>query len=416
MSKRQNIAVVGAGIVGVSTAEWLRRDGHQVTLIDRNDPGAAAQTSYGNAGILAATSIVPVPVPGLLAKVPKMLFDPLGPLHLKWSYLPRLLPWLIPFLRQATHKDVEKTAAALTTILGDAVEQHKALAKGTGADRFITDGIYAFLYRSKAGCDADNWAHDLRRQHGARIEFRDLARLREEDPHLGDQYTHAACYMDHGWISDPGAYVAALFGHYRAEGGAFRQGEVDDIRPTDDGAEITLAGETLGFDQVVLAGGAWSGRLATALGHKAGLETERGYHLVLKTPNHAPPFPYMLADGKFVATPMEAGLRCAGQVEFGGLDAGPSEAPFNVVKTRIRQLYPNLEWAGEERWLGHRPSTIDSVPFIGPSPKAPQIHFAFGAQHVGLTSGPKTGRLIADVIGGRTPNIDMAPFRVGRFD
>ncbi len=416
MSAPQNIAVVGAGIVGVSTAEWLRRDGHDVTLIDRNDPGQPAQTSYGNAGILAATSIIPVPVPGLLAKIPRMLFDPLGPLHLKWGYLTRLLPWLIPFLRRATREDVEKTAAALTNILGDAVEQHKALATGTGAERFITDGIYAFLYRSKEGCDGDAWAHELRQKHGARIEFRDLARLREEDPHLGDRYTYAACYMDHGWISNPGDYVAALFAHYRTEGGTFRQGEVADIRPCETGAEIALGGEILSFEQVVLSGGAWSGRLVKALGHNPGLETERGYHLVLKTPNHTPPFPYMLSDGKFVATPMEAGLRCAGQVEFGGLDAGPSEAPFKIVKTRIKDLYPNLEWAGEDRWLGHRPSTVDSVPFIGPSPTAPQIHFAFGAQHVGLTSGPKTGRLIADLIAGRTPNINMAPFRVGRFD
>ena len=138
--------------------------------------------------------------------------------------------------------------------------------------------------------------------------------------------------------------------------------------------------------------------------------------MVLKSANRRPPFPYMLADAKFVVTPMEAGIRCAGQVEFGGLTAAPSTAPYRVVETRMRQLYPGIEWETEERWMGHRPSTVDSVPFIGPSPKAPAIHFAFGAQHVGLTSGPKTGRLIADLIAHRTPNIDMTPFRVGRFD
>ena len=138
--------------------------------------------------------------------------------------------------------------------------------------------------------------------------------------------------------------------------------------------------------------------------------------MLFRSPSRKPPFPYMLSDSKFVVTPMTPGLRCAGQLELGGLTAGPSEAPFRVVQTRIRELYPDLEWDGEDRWLGHRPSTIDSVPFIGPSPKAPRVHFAFGAQHIGLTTGPKTGRLIADQIAGRTPNIDMAPFRVGRFD
>lgn len=412
----QRVAVIGAGIVGVSSAEWLRRSGQKVTLVDRNDPGVPAQTSYGNAGILAATSIVPVPVPGLLAKVPKMLLDPLGPLHLKWSYLPKLLPWLVPFLRRATRKDVEETANALALILSDTVDQHKALAAGTPAERFIEDGIYAFLYTSRAACEADHWTQGIREAHGARITFRDRAELLDEDPHLGPRYNYAACHLEHGWIKDPGRYVAALAEHFRREGGAFLQGDVDDIRPTATGAEIHVAGEAISFDQVVLAGGAWSGRLARKLGHNPMLESERGYHLLLEQPNRFPPFPYMLSDAKFVATPMDRGLRCAGQVEFGGLEAPPSDQPFEIVKTRMRQLYPDLTWASEETWMGHRPSTVDSLPFIGPSPNAPQIHFAFGAQHIGLTSGPKTGRLIADMISKRRPNIDMTPFRVGRFD
>lgn len=412
----QQIGVIGAGIVGVSTAEWLRRDGHKVTLIDRNDPGVPAQTSYGNAGILAASSIVPVPVPGLLAKVPKMLMDPLGPLHLKWSYLPNLIPWLVPFLRRATKKDVEKTAEALAIILTDTVDQHKALAAGTSAEGFIQDGIYAFLYKSREACEADHWTHGIRKQHGAQIEFRDRNRLLEEDPHLGQHYNYAACHLDHGWIKDPGQYVAALSNHFRSQGGAFLLGEVDDIRPTELGAKIDVAGQSLSFDQIVLAGGAWSGKLARKLGHNPMLETERGYHLILQRPNRVPPFPYMLTDAKFVATPMERGLRCAGQVEFGGLEAGPSSQPFEIVKTRMQQLYPDLEWQSEETWMGHRPSTVDSLPFIGPSPKARQVHFAFGAQHIGLTSGPKTGRLIADMIGNRPSNVDLSAFEVGRFD
>ena len=410
------IAVIGAGIVGVSTAEWLRRDGHDVTLIDRNDPGQPTQTSYGNAGILAASSYIPVPVPGLLRKVPKMLLDPMGPLHLKWRYLPRLLPWLVPFLKRANQHDMEETVRALATIVTDTVEQHRALASGTPAEAFIRPGIYAFLYRSRAACEADDLGHAIRQENGAKIEFRDHARLSQEDPHLTGAYSYAACHLDHGWVTDPGGYTAALFGHFRSQGGGFHQGEVGDISPKGEGVSVVVEGETLGFDRAVLAGGAWSSKLAKNLGHNPGLETERGYHMVLKNPSHVPPFPYMISDAKFVATPMDGGLRCAGQVEFGGLEAGPSEAPFRIVQTRIRELYPNLTWEGEERWLGHRPPTIDSVPFIGPSPKAPQIHFAFGAQHIGLTTGPKTGRLIADMIGGRTPNIDMTPFRVGRFD
>ena len=182
------VGVVGGGIVGLSTAEWLRRDGHEVTLIDRNDPGTPAQTSYGNAGILAASSYIPVPVPGLLKKVPGMLFGRDGPLHLKWGYLPRLLPWLVPFLRRATREDVLKTVEALGAIVGDSVEQHRQLVRGTPAERFIVPGIYAFLYTSRAACDSDAFGHEIRQQAGVKIEFRDRARLVEEDPHLCERY------------------------------------------------------------------------------------------------------------------------------------------------------------------------------------------------------------------------------------
>ncbi len=213
------IAVIGAGIVGVSTAEWLRRDGHEVTLIDRIEPGQPEQTSYGNAGILASSGIVQVAVPGLPAKAPKMLFDPLGPLHLRWSYLPRLMPWLVPFLRRANKAEVERTAQALANLLGDSVDQHKALARGTPAERYIADGIYAHLYRSRAEFEADAWYHQLRLAHGFRMEERDRARLLQDDPHLGPHYNLAACWLDHGWITDPGAYVAALAEHFRRNGG-----------------------------------------------------------------------------------------------------------------------------------------------------------------------------------------------------
>lgn len=410
------IAVVGAGIVGVSSAEWLRRDGHDVTLIDRNDPGQPEQTSYGNAGVFAGCGIIPVPVPGLLKKAPGMLFDRMGPLHLKWSYLPRLLPWLIPFLKRANRRDLEKTARGLVDVVGDTTVQHLALAKGTPAEAFIRQGPYTFLYNSMDALKGDALGHGIREAHGFTHEVWDRRRLEDEDPNLGPKYQAAAAFPGNGWVTSPGDYVAVLFGYFRKNYGAFVQGEVDDIRHTTDGAEIVIGSEVTAYDRVVLAGGVWSTKLAKRLGHDTAMESERGYHLVFEGANHRPPCPFMIADAKFVMTPMEAGLRCAGQVEFGGLDAGPSEAPYRLVKAKIHDIYPTLEWEGEARWMGHRPSTVDSLPFIGPSPKAPNIHFAFGAQHIGLTSGPKTGRLIADLIGGRRPNIDLAPFAVGRFD
>jgi len=416
MSVALKVAVVGAGIVGVSTAEWLRRDGHAVTILDRIDPGTPDQASYGNAGLLARTAVVPVSVPGLLKHVPSMLLDPDGPLFLRWSYLPRLIPWLVPFLRNGRESRVREIAAALDTILGDSVDQHRALAAGTAAERYIETGEYAYLYRNRAGFEKDAWGFSIRREHGAEWEEWDRAALLERDPHLGESIGFAAALKDHGWIRDPGAYLLALLDAFRTGGGTFRKGEVTDISPGDQGGTVTVSGETLPFDRIVIASGVWSRRMAERLGHTVSLEAERGYHLVLEQPSVKPPIPYMLADAKFAVTPMDAGIRCAGLVEFGGVDAPPTPGRTKFFERRIRHLYPALEWSGTQTWMGRRPSTPDSLPLIGESTRARHVWFAFGAQHVGLTSGPKTGRLIADMIGGRTPNIDMTPFATGRFD
>ncbi len=410
------IAVIGAGIVGVSTALWLARDGHEVTVFDRVDPGDPAQASYGNAGLLARSMIVQVPTPGLLRAVPKMLFGTDGPLFLKWRYLPRLMPWLVPFLRTGDEASVRRTAAALSDLLFDAVDQHRAIARGTAAEPFIATGEYTFLYRNRAAYLAEALDFDIRREHGFTWDELDRAALLERDPALGPEAGYGATMHDHGWITDPAAYVAALFDACRALGAAFIRAEVDAIRPDGQGAQITYNGEEHHFDQAVIASGAWSRKLAESLGHRIPLETERGYHVMLQNPSHRPPQPYLIGAAKFGITPMAQGLRCAGLVEFGGLDALPSTAPTDLFRRTIRRLYPGIEWQDETIWMGHRPSTIDSLPMIGQSARAKGIHFAFGAQHIGMTSGPKTGRLIADHIAGKTPNIDMTPFKSDRFD
>lgn len=411
------IIVAGGGITGVSAAEWLRRDGHDVTLIDRIAPGDSGQASYGNAGILSRCAVVPVPVPGLWKKAPGMLLDPDGPLFLRWSYLPRLLPWLIPFLRNGRREHVEAIAGALASLIGDTVEQHQSLARGTPAERWITTGDYSYLYPDRAAFQGDAFGFALRKAHGFGWEERDRDSLLEIDPDIGPDYAFAATFKDCGWITDPGRYVADLAAWFEGQGGRLRKAEISEILPLDGGrAAVVADGERIEADRVVLAAGAWSARLARALGHEPALETERGYHVRLRGPSIRPPHPYMLADAKCAVTPMEAGLRCAGLAEFGGLDAPASKAPIELLKRRVRRLYPALTWEAEDSWLGHRPSTIDSLPLIGPSPRAPGVVFAFGGQHLGLTMGPKTGRLVADLIGGRNPNIDMTPYKVGRFD
>lgn len=416
MASPLRIAVVGAGIVGVSSAEWLRRDGHEVTLIDRIDPGDPNQTSYGNAGLLARTAIVPVSTPGFMRHVPKMLLDKDGPLFLRWSYLPKLLPWLVPFIRNGREDRVREIAGSLDYILGDSVDQHFALARGTSAEKYLTTGDYAYIYKNRDSFAKDAFGFALRKEYGAQWEELDRKELHDFDPNLNDNSGFAAVLKDHGWLSNPGGYVAALASAFKEGGGRFLKGEVDAISPQETRPNLSINGETRQFDRIVIASGVWSRKMAEQLGHKVPMEAERGYHMVLKNPAFKPAIPYMLAEAKFVLTPMDSGLRCAGLVEFGGIDAPASAAPYGVFERKLRSVYPSLTWDGVEKWMGRRPSTPDSLPMIGESTRAKGIFFAFGAQHIGLTSGPKTGRIIADLIAGRSPNHDLTPFSTDRFD
>ena len=412
------LIVVGAGIVGVSTAEWLRRDGHAVVLIDRVPPGDPAQTSFGNAGILAPGGVVPVSVPGLIWKVPGYLLAREPPLHLHWRSLLRMAPWLARFLWNGRRAEVERIARALIPLIGDAVDQHLALARGTEAARFIERAPYTMIYRDRAAFEKDAFGYALRKSLGIAWDEWDRAALSTRDPELSQVYGFAAALRDQGFITAPGPYVAALAGHFRRHGGGFVAGEVVDIAPTDDGrAGVVLAGGARReADRVVLAAGVWSAALAARLGHDAAMVAERGYHLMLSGVSHRPPGPCMAADVKTAVTPMAEGLRFAGTVELAPVDAPPSRAPLEALRRTVRRIYPRLRWEGESEWMGQRPSTVDSLPLIGPLAGAPAIHFAFGSQHLGLTMGPKLGRLTADAIAGRRPNFDMRPYAVDRFN
>lgn len=414
MSETKTIAIIGAGIVGVSTAIWLQRDGHKVILIDREGPAAGA--SHGNGGVLASCSIIPVAVPGLLRKAPGMLFSPDQPLFMKWSYLPKLMPWLVSFLKTTNETAVRRRAAALAPIIGDSLADHQALAAGTGAEKWIEPSDYLFLYRDRAHYDSDALGWSVRKEHGFAWEILEGEAFRAYDPIFAQTIGLAARVGDHGRIRDPGAYVKALAAHAEAQGAKVIRAEVTDfVRENGQVTGLRAGGETIACDAVVLCTGAWSKMLAAKLGLKAPLESERGYHLELWEPSVMPRAPVMVASGKFVATPMEGRLRLAGVVEFGGLDAPPSRAPFDLLERNIRAAIPGLTWKKTVEWMGHRPSMADSIPVIGEVPNLAGAFVAFGHDHVGLTGGPRTGRIVAQLMSKTTPNIDLSPYSPARF-
>lgn len=411
----RKVVVIGAGIVGVSTAIWCQRQGHEVVLIDRDGP--ASGTSFGNAGILAAYSVVPVTVPGLIQKAPKMAMDPESPLFMRWSYLLRLMPWLRGYLKHCNVDDVRRIAAALTPILADSLEQHRALSDGTGAEQFVHASDYLYVYADKDAYSADRFTWDIRREFNFTWSELNHDELRQYDPvYDGGSAGYAANADDHGRISDPGRYVQSLAAYFQREGGVLKIATVESLAEkagqvcgvvTDQGTESC--------EVAVIASGVWSGAITKQLGVSIPMEAEGGYHLELINPTSAPASPAMLASYKFVATPMEGRLRCAGLVEFGGLKSTADRKPLELLKRQVQAVYPSLQYERTEEWLGFRPAPIDSIPLIGEFDTLRGVYAGFGHQHVGLTGGAKTGRVLAALISGEDPGIDMQPYRTSRF-
>ena len=404
-----SVIVVGAGIVGVSCAIWLQRNGQEVTIVDRAGP--ASGTSHGNAGVLAAGAVIPVTTPGLLGRAPGMLMDRDAPLFLKWPYVPKLLPFLSKYLRYANDTHVDHYGAAMSSLLHDTLEQHRQLAAGTPAAKFITSDDYCFGYTTRAAFEADAYGWEKRKNLGYDFEVVGGAQYGQDDPAFGGAFETVVRCKNHGRISDPGAYVKALADHFVAAGGRLEICEVQDVDV--EGGEITALQTSIGemvADHIVFALGPWSKTIAHKLGVKVPFESERGYHLEFINPSVMPKAPMMVASGKFVLTPMEGRLRAAGVIEFGGLESGPSRGPFDLLRRQVSEVLPDLQCDEVVEWMGHRPAPADSLPLIGANDVQGRSYSAFGHQHVGLTGGPKTGRIIADLIDGKKPNIDLGAF------
>ncbi len=409
------IAVVGAGIVGVSCALHLQRLGASVTMIDRQEPGGVDAASYGNGGVLARCSVIPVATPGILRKAPSMLFSADGPLFMRWSYLPRLLPWLIPYLRASKRESVEHIARNLAPLLFDSVDEHRALARGTGAERWVRSCEYMFLYENKAAYERDAFGWGLRREHGFEWDELEGDAVRELNPALSPDYGFAASMKDHGIVVQPGNYVSDLAKAFAAAGGEVIRADIMRVAPGDDGVVLKTDGADIEADKVVVAAGVWSDYLAAPLGANVPLESERGYHLELTNANKQLTVPVMDAARKFVATPMDGSIRLAGIVEFGGRRAPPSKGPADLLVRGAKALVPGLEYETKQTWMGHRPAPADSLPIIGPAPASDNVFFAYGHHHVGLTSGPKTGRIVAQHVMGLQPNVNIDAYRCDRF-
>lgn len=419
---RGHAVVIGAGIVGATTALALRREGWGVTILDPGEPGGEQAASYGNGAWLSPQSVIPPAMPGTWRKVPGFLRDPLGPLAIRWGYLPRVAPWLLRYLWAGwTEAKVLRTAQALKPLLDGAPALHQALAVEAGVPELIHRTGLMYIYPDRAAFEAEAMAWRIRRQVG--IAWREVGEeeLRQREPALDRRYTFGILAEQGGHCSDPGAYVAALVALAAREGARhLREGatgfriEGGRLR-----AVLTRNGE-IAADRAVIAAGAHSKVLAAAAGSRVPLQTERGYHAVIASPEAGPRIPLMPSDGKMAITMTRGGLRVAGQVEIAALDAAPNWKRSEILRDHLLRSFPGLprDMPAErvKVWMGNRPSMPDGLPCIGPARNSPDVVLAFGHGHVGLVAGPRTAGLVADILAAREPDIPPEPYDPRRFD
>ena len=408
------IVVIGAGIVGVCTALYLLREGRRVVLLDRGEPGEG--TSFGNGSIITEEAVVPVQTPGVVWKVPKMLVDPLGPLAIRWQYLPRLAPWLIQFIAASSPHRVEEISIALRALLRGATAAYDPLVKAAGIEDMIRRSGWISVYETDAGFRSYQPLLDLQRRRGVNLEVLQAAELRQLEPALAPIFKYGVFYPDVSYTVDNLRFVQELAAAFVSLGGELRREAVSGFERADGkvNAVITDHGQTA-CSAVVVATGAWSKALTAMLGCRPPLDTERGYHLTLPDPGISPRIPVYSTERGFVCTPLEKGLRIAGTVELGGLEKAPDWRRAEVLFKNASRWYPGLDRRGETKWMGYRPSMPDSLPVIGRAPHHSNAYLAFGHGHCGLSLGARTGQLIADMIAGRDSGIDMAPYRADRF-
>lgn len=409
----QRFVVVGAGIVGISVGLNLLRDGHTVTIVDRLGWGEGA--SKGNGGLLAIGHAMPIGTPDVLRRVPGMLLDPTSPLAVRWSYLRQIAPWLFHFARASTPTRVEHIAHALSAILKPAIDSFQPLLKAANAEDLIQHRGLLYVYETELGFRRAHSGFEHRRRLGIRVDYLDHAATQQMLPALGVPISTGVFLPDVQHCIDPYRFTQVLGESFLRAGGSMQRAEVRDFSmgPQGPNAVITENG-SISCDAVVLAAGAWSRPLLNRLGHDAPLDTERGYHVML-TNQIDLSLPVSAGEGYFSVVPMAEGIRLAGTVEFGGLDLPPNPDRWDTMTERARRLFPGLSEPMRSTWMGFRPSMPDSLPVIGRSAKNPRTYFAFGHGHLGLTLGPITGRLIADIAAIRTPCIDLAPYAIERF-
>ncbi|SDN55929.1 FAD-binding oxidoreductase [Afipia sp. GAS231] len=410
--KLADVIVLGAGVVGVSAAYVARQRGLSVILVDRREP--ASETSYGNAGILSSGSILPLNQPSLWKSLPKYLTNRHHALRWNPVWSARNLDWVVRFLANATPAHTKPRATALRALTGASLKLHREWIVKAGAPERIRETGWLKAWRGD-GLAAAKAEQALLAEYGVRSEVLDRQGISALEPNILPVYTVGLLHSETASVDSPGNVVKAYARMYAGLGGEIRQAEIRSIMPDGDGWRTVLSDGEIPARHVVVALGPWSADLLRPLGYRVPLAFERGYHREFK-PNPARSLlrPIHDADGAFLMSPMENGIRVTSGVELTARDAPSSYAQLDMVVPLARSVVEFGEAVGEP-WRGARPTLPDSLPMIGPAPRHVGLWLAFGHQHIGFTTGPATGAAIAAMISGTQPPFDAAPFSPGRY-
>ncbi len=403
-----SVAIIGAGIVGVSSGVFLQREGHRVTMFDPRGPAGGA--SHGNAGIIEAGSCMPIATPGILRNIPSMLLDKNGPIIIRPSYFPRALPWLTRLVLATRWSKIERTSQALLSISRNALAAYDDLLDSVPVVNIMHDVGRLTAYSTQEGFDAAAASRQFAMDRGMALEVLDRHALHDLEPNLAPIFQKGVLQPDSRFISNPKRLIETCVGQIIARGGEMRRAAVTRIESRENGCAVITENGTQLFDRVVIACGAWSETLCRTLGFSVPLESERGYHLLLPQPATSVQRPTVWAERYINLCPMEEGLRMTVGVEYAGRDAPPDYGRAHRLLVYAREMLPSLAGEPESEWLGLRPSMPDSLPVLGPAPGHPNVILAFGHNHIGLTLGPATGQIVTDLVSGRVPAMNLEPF------
>jgi len=406
-----DILVAGAGIVGVSTALWAQMRGHRVLLADPNPPGSG--TSSGNACTIATYGCLPVNDPSVLRDLPKLLFGSDSPLSISYLHALRNPRWMLSFLANCTAARSRRIAGELAALLAHADAGLNPLIAEAGAEDLVLARGQMTVWSTQAAARGATAGLALRRALG--VSYRDLevAEAREMEPHLALPIARAVHYPAARHIHDPAELVRRMQARFTALGGQTVAAKVTRVQSRDDGVSVHVGDTEVEAGRVVIACGAFSRRIDGSGAEDLPLGTERGYHVVYAGEGHRVRRPVGWAEGGFYATPMAQGLRLAGTVEIAALDAPVNAKRIAYLARRGAEMFGDLP-APSSDWIGYRPTLPDARPVIGAAPGAERVIHAFGHQHLGLTLGGITGRIVTGLAEGRQPNIALDRFSPGR--